>query len=1311
MQKQTDTLGNLLAALQNTHDLGALSPRDVSALLEEARNAVTVFEEKNGHAPAQAAPMALAVRNIAAQDASGSILVYCLRFWLSMPVACWNHAIQHLETAPQFNLCEPGLNSLPLYCKLLLVHEVLRNGIGTETQLGRWTQAFLDRSENWPFHEILQFMNTLYTAKRVLNLQMAERLAHLKIPQQCIALVESPVSDEMAKLAATALCIMEQPPSTATFTAITPRTGTAHIILLMQALRTNPPSPLPNPLLKALVKLACHEEPKVRKDALFTMVVLNVPNLINIFLLVMRKFTRDRNQFYPALLFLSPEQFSEFLSLMPPKLKQDALGYLLHLFMEGAADLVSHSLTSAAHLLKGLPADTAAELKRFVLSCHKKRYVEPLPSSVRPQRKPGGTANTRKREEATLFGKKKTTPEELFAKTISTPSAKTANNNFSGMRQLGQTIAGIEFPDTDFSGSVFESCIFEQCTFRRCDLSQSAFTDCTFLNCRFEQCTAGQILLDNCTISGCTLADTDASEADIYRSTFTRVLADRLILSSAHFHSSACNETRLSESVLWETSFTRAQIHASHFSLCDFTRATFFGSTLRGCTFRESTFNHNIFERTKAEHTFSWAGNYYGCIFRQTLCDEPHLLMSGEHRRFNDLMELAGTLPPAAVPRWCRTVEPLAEHVINTILQFRSVLRSRYHFLRRNNQRIDLTCSVLETQRAEFFLLLPLLLESRLFEKQFFPNYRWPVCTISGYAPTLETLRIARSLFCEQQAAPGQQTDPDALSQLLADQPAPTVTVDAIYTIGSVGSVAMTGDSDIDYWVSIDPATCTPDAIRMLGTKLDHISRWAQETFGLETTFFVMNREAVIRNDFGISDKESSGSAQALLLKEEFYRTALKVCGRDLAWWAMPSGAGTELHAHRLRELTTLPFHSGDCFVDFGLVKAIPDEEYFGAALWQIVKAFKNPFKSVMKLGILEAYLSTPEKPLLCEEIKQHVVHGSRRLLKTDPYVTLMRALQEHYHASGNKEAAALLQTAFMAKLHPAGQGKAAENKLLQTLRTRAVNELYGSGALVGQQDFEKARELGDKLNTFFLKSYASLQQKLEARQIVARISPEDITRLGRKIFATFAPQQDKIGRLPFVNSMGRTIRELFFKKDSTPGRKKKWIAMGLPQGVASRREAFVEVRAENDPVCLMAWLVANGLYSPDMHVEVDMTLSPIAAQDVTSLLQGLYEFFPKSVLETEAEETLQSEKIFKGYLVPNFALPRDTSTCKQLSVVYVTNWGEMFCSTLDIADSVQLAKSSRAYLARELPRKLTMETELICLIPYKSRTPRISTA
>lgn len=1294
MQNIISSLRKLLLSLQLSQDRADEGPGALAPQLEEAVTLCTAYEREQGYPPPQATQLAQCVRDIAACDSTGVLLAQCLHFWFAMPASCWCHAIRHLNgNALPFNTCEPVLNALPAHTKLLLAHECLRSGssgAADTTPLGKWCLAMLDATQSWPFEEALQFLERLYHAKRVLNIQIAERFAGQNIAQQCAALAENPPLPDMAERAAKALCVLEKAPSVSTLLKLGRSHDTSQINILLQALRSDPPAPVTPEVTKALLQLAQHHEPQVRKGALFTMVVLDVPNLATIFLLVLKKFAKERNYFYPALLYLSQDHLAEFLSIMPPKLKQDALGYVLHLFMTGAQDLTSHSMTSASSLLKSLPAEIRQQIKTFILTCRKQRFLEPHAGALREPR----TAPFKRTEQTSLFSKKKASPETLFDEACAV-SGRIAGLDAQLAVLSDRTLTGREICDSTFSHATLVNCTFSRCSFRRVSFHKALLHGVTFENCRFDECNISESVLTGCTFTEGSMHRVNASRADLQRTNFTEYAAEQVQLTEAHLHSCSLREVLIDTCSLWEATLTRTRLQAVHAHMTDFTRCAFFGSTLLGCSFTESTFLATSFERSTLENTLSMAGNYQGCLFRQTTADEPHLLMSAEHQRFNELMDLAVSLPPGSVPAWCHDAYKLGEHVLHQILLFRSVLRSRYRFLRQNSHRIALTHATLDTERATFFKLLPLLLCSDLYERKFASGKKWPLCTISGYAPSYGTLQAARRIF-------------DRIPPLQATEKA--LTLDAVYTIGSVGSVAMTSDSDIDYWVSMAPESYTPAHAAALTEKLKHISAWAETQFGLETTFFVMNRTAIVLNDFGISDKESSGSAQALLLKEEFYRTALKVCGRDLAWWAMPTHVSPEAYAKRLRQVAALPFKSGECLVDFGMVQRIPHEEYFGAALWQIVKAFKNPFKSVMKLGILEAYLAAQQDMLLCETIKDRIISGNRSLLNSDPYVTLIRTLHVHYHATTNKEAATLLQTAFLAKLHEAN-AKSAGNKLMETLRKRAIETLYGSGALLKTQSYAQAMALGDKLNTFFLKSYANLQRQLDAHQITARISPEDVTRLGRKIFAAFAPQQDKITRLPFVNSMGRTIRELMFKKDTTPGKRKKWIALGLPQGVASRRESFVELRVESDPVRLMAWLIANGLYYEGMHVEVDMTMSPIAAQDITSLLQGLDDFFPHSVMETDTEETLRSERIRQVYCVLNFTLPRDTSVLKQVSFVYVTNWGEMFCTPLAVDDPDQLAKRPRLFIERHLSRTATTDAKLTYQIPYKSRTPRISVA
>ena len=58
-------------------------------------------------------------------------------------------------------------------------------------------------------------------------------------------------------------------------------------------------------------------------------------------------------------------------------------------------------------------------------------------------------------------------------------------------------------------------------------------------------------------------------------------------------------------------------------------------------------------------------------------------------------------------------------------------------------------------------------------------------------------------------------------------------------------------------------------------------------------------------------------------------------------------------------------------YIDMGNVDDISNGEFFGASIWALIKSFKSPFKTLMKMGILEDYMFTKTKSnLLCHQVK-----------------------------------------------------------------------------------------------------------------------------------------------------------------------------------------------------------------------------------------------------------------------------------------------------------------------------------------------------
>ena len=178
--------------------------------------------------------------------------------------------------------------------------------------------------------------------------------------------------------------------------------------------------------------------------------------------------------------------------------------------------------------------------------------------------------------------------------------------------------------------------------------------------------------------------------------------------------------------------------------------------------------------------------------------------------------------------------------------------------------------------------------------------------------------------------------------------------------------------------------------------------------------FFLSEIDNVRRNDFGIADGESAGSAQSLFLKAEFYTTNIVVAGKAPFWWLTPEKTNDQQYAALKDHLEDGGSPDLSWFMDLGNLEKLDASELFGAAIWQLSKAMDSPFKSVLKIAKLEVYLAHIEhgQPL-CSLLKKHVHRGAEapgKVAVIDPYALMFDQLIEHYEKEGQPEDMLLLQ-------------------------------------------------------------------------------------------------------------------------------------------------------------------------------------------------------------------------------------------------------------------------------------------------------------
>lgn len=250
---------------------------------------------------------------------------------------------------------------------------------------------------------------------------------------------------------------------------------------------------------------------------------------------------------------------------------------------------------------------------------------------------------------------------------------------------------------------------------------------------------------------------------------------------------------------------------------------------------------------------------------------------------------------------------------------------------------------------------------------------------LADYQPDAACLRAARSL------AKGFSWKRRALRRF---------PLSGLYLMGSIGSIGQSHDSDLDVWLC-HRAGLDDGQRAQLREKAAAIEAWA-ESLGLEMHTFLIDPARFRDGQRDALSNESSGATQPLLLLEEFYRSAVWLAGRLPLWWLVAPEHEHE-HARHASRLIEQRFIDPNEWLDLGGLEHIGAAEFFGAAQWQLYKGLKSPYKSVLKLLLIEAFASEfPRIDWLALEIKRAIWRGQSEAARLDPYLLMYRRIERH---------------------------------------------------------------------------------------------------------------------------------------------------------------------------------------------------------------------------------------------------------------------------------------------------------------------------
>jgi adenylate cyclase class 1 len=486
--------------------------------------------------------------------------------------------------------------------------------------------------------------------------------------------------------------------------------------------------------------------------------------------------------------------------------------------------------------------------------------------------------------------------------------------------------------------------------------------------------------------------------------------------------------------------------------------------------------------------------------------------------------------------------------------------------------------------------------------------------------------------------------------------------IEGIYTIGSVGTISQTTRSDCDIWICIDKTTYNAKSLKYLNEKINLIKGWFDERLKIPVYFFLVDVEDVRNCRFGEIDYESSGSAQKNVLKEEFYRTSILICGKIPFWWVCYD---QEAEADYNEELSKKSRdNQGDYdLIDLGNLDDVDQTEYFGAALWQFNKSLTHPLKSIIKMLQLKMFLETPKEELLCYKFRQRVLEGSEKAEFPDPSLFTMRVVLDYFSSNGRKDHFEFIKKCFYLRF---------DLKLLsktQTHKEEMAGEIFKIYKIdrkdiyhLNEFEFWKLTEkinFGGLMFEFLSDIYKDIV-KIQ-KGINLEIAPQDLTIIGRKLSSSLAHKENKV---PVLHNPTENIKLPVFT----------FATSNNMWQVSSSDDLTLPLIANDDIIFCLTYMAWNSFYDQN-QIRMKPNHTSITLQEIINLGRKIKEVFGTyDITGVHFSNLLDDEKIRKILLIISFETgPSTNMNINDICLVYKNNWEELFVRRFSSADKMKI--------------------------------------
>ncbi|WP_426415896.1 class I adenylate cyclase [Aestuariirhabdus sp. LZHN29] len=568
----------------------------------------------------------------------------------------------------------------------------------------------------------------------------------------------------------------------------------------------------------------------------------------------------------------------------------------------------------------------------------------------------------------------------------------------------------------------------------------------------------------------------------------------------------------------------------------------------------------------------------------------------------------------------------------------KTLKRIQQRFMEINQGRLQRARDGLATRQQLFLDLLPLLFMENHPLLPGFVSYQTPA-GISRYEPDKRILNEASRL---------------TRSFRYRRKPNRQCRIYSLFLMGSCGSLAHSGRSDLDIWVCHAPDLSEQER-KELQHKCTLIEKWAQP-FNLEVHFFLMDDEKFRHRQHQAElSGEDCGSSQHSLLLDEFYRTALLLAGRYPIWWLIPPGDETH-YDHYAQRLRDKRYIHDDETVDFGGLTEIPAGEFVGAGLWQMFKGLESPYKSVLKLMLTELYASRSDE-LISMTFKRRVYQGEDSLDALDPYILLYHKLEHYLRVKEQWQRLELVRKALYFKV---GKRLSIRPRRARSWQRGVLEQLataweWDSDTLAdldnhNQWKVDRVTEERSVLVSQLMHSYRFLSEFSRGADSDTLISQRDMQLLGRRLYAAFERRANKIPRLnPGISQdMAEANLSLVYHDSPSP----EWQ---LFRGALKHDELSHHSPLKQAPsmISLLGWCHFNRVIDNSTYLSLFPGNSALTEHELQLLLQALKHHLPLASAPVDDDTYLQPSRPQNVLLLINAGVdPMATSSRRNVHLL-----------------------------------------------------------